>query len=112
MKGTRVLVTTILGLVFGFISFLLARGAGPLTCGIAWSIILDGVLLGFIIGISGFKFNYVIHGMVIGAIIYLPAAIPSGYFLSYWLQGVVSGALIEVISHIIIKNKTESTPTV
>lgn len=105
MNGKRVLVTTILGFIFGIISYLFARGAGPLTCGIAWSIILDGTLLGFIIGISGFKFNYVVHGIIIGAIVYLPAALPTGQFVRYWLEGMIFGALIEIISHLIIREK-------
>lgn len=107
MNRQRVLVTTILGFIFGIISYLLARGAGPLSCGISWSIILDGVLLGFIIGISIFKFNYVLHGLIIGAIVYLPAALPTGQFVRYWLEGIIFGALIEIISHIIIREKKE-----
>lgn len=111
MKGDRVLVTTILGFIFGFISYLLAKDAGPITCVIAWSIILYGALLGFIIGISGFKFNFVIHGIVIGAIVYLPAALSSDQFVSIWLQGMVYGALIEIISHIVIREKVAETST-
>lgn len=111
MSGQRVLVTTILGLIFGFISYLLARGAGPLTCVIAWSIILYGALLGFIIGISGFKFNFVIHGIIMGAIVYLPAALPSDQFVFIWLQGMVYGAFIEIISHIVIREKVAETST-
>jgi hypothetical protein len=109
MRGQRVLITTLLGFVFGIISYLFTRGAEgmTMTCGIAWSIILDGALLGFIIGISVFKFNYVVHGIVIGAIVYLPAALPTGQFVRYWLEGMIFGALIEIISHIIIREKKE-----
>lgn len=109
MSGKRVLVTTILGLIFGIISYLLARGAGPLTCGIAWSIILDGALLGFIIGISIFKFNFVLHGILIGAIVYFPAALPTDKFFRHWLAGMVYGGLIEIISHFIIRERKEGT---
>ena len=110
MSGKRVLVNTILGFVFGVISYLLARSAGPLTCGIAWSIILDGALLGFIIGISVFKFNFVVHGIVMGAIVYLPAALPTGQFIRYWLEGMIIGALVEIISHFIIREKPVEAP--
>ncbi|MFH0931570.1 MAG: hypothetical protein V1890_06510 [Candidatus Zixiibacteriota bacterium] len=109
MSGNRVLVTTILGFIFGIIAYLLVRGTEGMTCGIAWSIILDGALLGFIIGISVFKFNFVVHGIVMGAIVYFPAALPSGKFLRYWVAGMIYGALIEIISHIIIKEKTTQT---
>ncbi len=110
MSGNRVLVTTILGFIFGIIAYLFVRGTEGMTCGIAWSIILDGALLGFIIGISVFKFNFVVHGIVIGAIVYLPAALPSGQFLRYWLEGMIIGALIEIISHFIIREKITETP--
>ncbi len=112
MSGNRVLVTTILGFIFGIIAYLLVRGTEGMTCGIAWSIILDGALLGFIIGISVFKFNFVVHGIVMGAIVYLPAAlpaIPTGKFLWYWLSGMVYGGLIEIISHFIIREKAIET---
>ncbi len=105
MNGKRVLVTTILGFIFGVISYLFVMGTEGMTCGIAWSIILDGTLLGFIIGISIFKFNFVVHGIVMGAIVYLPAALPTGQFLRYWLEGMIFGALIEIIYHFIIREK-------
>jgi hypothetical protein len=110
MSGNRVLVTTVLGIIFGIIAYLFVRGTEGMTCGIAWSIILDGALLGFIIGISIFKFNFVVHGIVIGAIVYLPAALPSGQFFRYWLEGMIMGALIEIISHFIIREKITETP--
>jgi hypothetical protein len=69
MSGTRVFVTTVLGLIFGIIAYLMNRGMPGLTAGIYWSIVFEGGILGFIIGISGFKFNYVLHGLVMGAIV-------------------------------------------
>lgn len=110
MSGSRVLVTTILGFIFGIIAFLFARGTPGLTFGIYLSIILDGALLGFIIGISAFKFNYVVHGIVMGAIVYFPAALPSGQFIRYWIAGMIYGALIEIFSHLIIREKAPEAP--
>jgi hypothetical protein len=108
MNSTRVFVTTVLGLIFGIIAYLMNKGMPGLTAGIYWSIIFEGGILGFIIGISGFKFNYVFHGIVMGAIVYLPAslpALPMGGFVRYWVSGMVYGALIEIISHLIIREK-------
>jgi len=115
MSGRRVLVTTVLGFIFGIIAFLMARGMPDLTAGIYWSIIFEGGILGLIIGISGFKFNYVVHGIIMGAIVYLPAALPvlpMRGFVRYWVSGMVYGALIEIISHLIIREKAPEAPAV
>jgi hypothetical protein len=115
MSGTRVFVTTVLGLIFGLIAYLMNKGMPGLTAGIYWSIIFEGGILGFIIGVSGFKFNYVLHGIVMGAIVYLPAslpALPMGGFVRYWVSGMVYGALIEIISHLIIREKAPEAPAV
>ncbi|HVP36479.1 MAG TPA: hypothetical protein VMT04_05735 [Terriglobales bacterium] len=113
MSGTRVFVTTVLGLIFGIIAYLMNKGMPGLTAGIYWSIIFEGGILGFIIGISGFKFNYVLHGIIMGAIVYFPAALPAlpmGGFVKYWVSGMVFGALIEIISHIIIREEVSASP--
>ncbi|MDP3026048.1 MAG: hypothetical protein Q8O10_11025 [candidate division Zixibacteria bacterium] len=115
MSGTRVLVTTGLGFIFGIIAYLMTRGMPGLSAGIYWSIVFEGGILGFIIGISGFKFNYVLHGLIIGAIVYFPAALPAlpmGGFVRYWVSGMVYGALIEIISHLIIREKASEAPAV
>ncbi len=88
MSGVRVFVTTVLGFIFGIIAYLMVKGMPGLTTGILWSIVFEGGILGFVIGISAFKFNYVVHGIVMGAIVYLPGALPAlpmGGFLRYWV---------------------------
>ncbi len=115
MSGTRVFVTTVLGFIFGLIAYLMTRGMPGLTAGIYWSIVFEGGILGFIIGISAFKFNYVVHGIVMGAIVYLPAslpALPMGGFVRYWVSGMVYGALIEIISHLMLREKAPAAPAV
>ena len=117
MSGTRVFVTTVLGLIFGIIAYLMNKGMPDLTSGIYWSIIFEGGILGFIIGISSFKLNYVVHGIIMGAIVYLPgallmAALLRGGFVRYWVSGMVYGALIEIISHLIIREKAPMAPAV
>jgi len=50
-----------------------------------------------------------------GAIVYLPAALPAlpmGGFLRYWVSGMVYGALIEIISHLIIREKAPEAPAI
>jgi hypothetical protein len=59
------------------------------------------ILIGFVIGISRVKINYILHGALIGLIVTLSYAlgtIPQGLvsFLAYTLVGVVYGILIEL----------------
>jgi len=109
MSGKRVLVTTILGFIFGIISYLFTRGAEGMTCELIWALSLTGPVLGFIIGISGWKINFVIHGLILGAIVYFPIALISTPFLRYWLLGIVFGGLIEIIEHFIIRETKPAT---
>jgi hypothetical protein len=112
MRGLRVLVTTILGFVFGIICWLLASSGEPeMSAGIAWSIILSRALLGFVIGISAWKINYILHGIILGFIVSIPMAASSlGFkglkiFLGTLIMGIIYGFLIELIAHFVLKEK-------
>lgn len=111
MRGLRVLVTTILGFVFGIVCWLLASSGGPMTASIVWSIILSRALLGFVIGISAWKINYVLHGIILGFIVSIPMALSSlgvmGFkiFLGTLIMGMIYGFLIELITHFVVKEK-------
>lgn len=112
MKGLRVLVTTILGFIFGIVCWLLASSGEPqMTASIAWSIILSRTLLGFVIGISAWKINYVLHGIILGFIVSIPGAFSTlglkGFkiFLGTLIMGMIYGFLIELITHFVVKEK-------
>lgn len=109
MSGRRVLVTTLIGFIFGIISYLLARGAEGMNCGSLCGVSLTGPVLGFLIGISGWRINFVIHGLILGAIVFFPVALTSGQFLRYWLLGVVYGGLIESLEHFFIRETISLT---
>ena len=80
MRGMRLLVTTALGLLFGVICLLIAsRGKAEMPAEMSWaawswSIILSRALLGFVIGISAWRINYMLHGIVLGFVVSLPMA--------------------------------------
>ena len=120
MRGSRVLVTTILGFVFGIVCWLLASSGSPeMTASIAWSIILSRALFGFVIGISAWKINYILHGIILGFIVSIPMALSSlgviGFkiFLGTLIMGMIYGFLIELITHFVVKEKKVEpvTPT-
>lgn len=111
MRGLRVLVTTILGFVFGIICWLLTSSGDEIGAAIAWSIILNRALLGFVIGISAWKINYILHGIILGFIVSIPMAISSlgvkGFkiFLGTLIMGIIYGFLIELITQFVVKEK-------
>jgi hypothetical protein len=111
MRGLRVLVTTILGFVFGIVCWLLSTSRGPMPASIVWSIILSRTLLGFVIGISAWKINYILHGIILGFIVSIPMALSSlgviGFkiFLATLIMGMIYGFLIELITHFVVKEK-------
>jgi hypothetical protein len=111
MRGLRVLVTTILGFVFGIVCWLLASSGGPMPASMAWSIIFSRALLGFVIGISAWKINYLLHGIFLGFIVSIPMAFGSlavkGFkiFLGTLIMGMIYGFLIELITHFVVKEK-------
>jgi len=119
MRGLRVLVTTVLGFIFGIICWLLSSSGEELGAAIAWSIILNRALLGFVIGISAWKINYILHGIILGFIVSIPMAVSAidvkGFkvFLGTLIMGIIYGFLIELITHFVVKEKKVEavTPT-
>jgi len=116
MRGMRLLLTTILGFVFGVVCWLLASSGQPeMPAAMSWSIIFSRALLGFVIGISAWKINHMIHGIILGFIVSIPMALGGlafqGFkvFLGTLIMGIIYGFLIELIAHLIVKEK-ETTP--
>lgn len=118
MSGTKVVVATILGFIAGIVCFLLSRSGGePIPASMAWSIILGRTLIGFTIGISSWRINYLIHGILIGLIVSLPMALAGGaikgafVFWGTFIMGGVYGFFIALITNLIVKEKKEVPST-
>ena len=112
MRGMRVLVTTVLGFVFGVVCWLLSSSGQPgMPAAMAWSIIFSRALLGFVIDISAWKINYMVHGIVLGFIVSIPMALGGlsfqGFkvFLGTLIMGIIYGFLIELITHFVVKEE-------
>jgi hypothetical protein len=115
MKNKRLLICTIGGLLAGIICYSIA-----VLCG--WiiefsffefvSILFNRLMLGFFIGISHLKINYLLHGILIG---FLVSFINSVSFLEndlkgfllYTIAGIIYGFLIELFATKVFKAKIE-----
>lgn len=118
MRGMRLLVTTVLGFLFGVVCWLLASSGQPhMPAAMSWSIIFSRALIGFVIGISAWKINYMIHGIVLGFVVSIPMALGSlsfqGFkiFLGTLIMGIIYGFLIELIAHLIVKEEKAAPET-
>lgn len=117
MRGTKILVATILGFIAGLVCYYLARSGGePIAPAMVWSIILGRTLIGFTIGVSSWKINYLIHGILIGLIVSLPMALAGGaikgsfVFWGSFIMGGIYGFFIALITNLIVKEKKEVSP--
>ena len=116
MKGTKILIATILGVIAGIVCWRLASSSGPMPTSMAWSIILSRTLIGFVIGISAWRINYLAHGILVGLIISLPMAfasssVPEKGTMIFWgtlILGAVYGFFIALITNLIVKEKKEA----
>jgi hypothetical protein len=117
MKMKRLIIATILGVIFGFVCYGLAASGGTgIILFLAINIILGRTLIGFAIGISRFPMkHWSIHGLVMGFIFSLPPAFGSllapenpefNYvmmFSSTIVMGMIYGFLIELITSVFFK---------
>ena len=71
INGSRVTLTTILGVIAGFCTW---WWLGRIPAAEAWTVILSRALLGFGIGISAWRANWASHGIVLGIVFSLPGA--------------------------------------
>ena len=119
MKTKRLIIATILGLVFGFVCCGMASsGTTDVSLMLAINIILGRTLIGFGIGISRFKcVHWSLHGIVMGLIFSLPAAFGAMLapenpefpytilFVSTMVMGIIYGFLIELLTTVVFKAK-------
>ena len=102
-KSSRLLTTTLLGVVFGIICMLLSKYTAEVAYWpIGVSFLLHHTVMGFAIGASSLKMNWAAHGAVWGALFGLFLAI--GYVggaLAPWIVfalPVMWGFLIETLA--------------
>ncbi len=119
MKVKRLVITTLLGLLFGFVCYALASsGTYEISNMLAVSIILGRTLIGVAIGISRFHLkHWALHGLIMGLLFSLPAGFGAisgtenpefthtAMFVSTIVAGMVYGFLIEFITSILLKAK-------
>jgi len=104
VKKSRLITTTILGLVFGIIGMLVGRYAG--TPDPFWPVGISDLLfitvMGVVIGASALKMNWAAHGVLWGALFGIPYAIGAvgevPYPLLDFVGSVIFGFLIETLA--------------
>lgn len=117
MKTKRLIISTLLGVVFGFVCFGFASsGQNEISLILALNIILGRTLIGVAIGISRFKCkHWSLHGIIMGFVFSLPAGLgamlapenpefPHTMMVtSTVVMGVIYGFLIELITSLLFK---------
>lgn len=111
MKNKRLLVCTIGGLIAGIICSvggLLSGNIAELSFFTIAGTFFNRIMLGFFIGISRLKINYLLHGMFIGLLVSLINSISflenniKG-FLFFTIAGIIYGFLIELFATKVFK---------
>ena len=115
----RLIITTLLGMVFGLVCYYMAKmgSADIVPSAIRYQIIASRTLIGFAIGISCLNMrHWILHGLVLGLIFSIPLSF-SGMmaespdfsagvvFLSTMILGGIYGILIELITTVLFKEK-------
>ncbi|MCD4745525.1 MAG: hypothetical protein K8R58_04440 [Bacteroidales bacterium] len=119
MKTKRFIISTLLGVVFGFVCYGFASsGQNEIPLVLAVNIILGRTLIGVAIGISRFSLkHWTLHGIIMGLVFSLPAAFGAMLgpenpefshtmlFVSTIVMGMIYGFLIELITSVLFKAK-------
>lgn len=117
MKTKRLIISTLLGLVFGFVCYGFASsGQNEISTILAINIILGRTLIGVAIGISRFSCkHWSLHGILMGFLFSLPAGFgamlgPENPEFSHTMlltstivMGIIYGFLIELITSVVFK---------
>lgn len=113
----RLVSTTVLGVVFGFVCYrLAASGPNDIPMVLAVNIVLGRTLIGVAIGISRFPLkHWSVHGLVMGLVFSLPPAFGammtpetpelthSMLFVSTIVAGMIYGLLIELVTSVFLR---------
>ena len=119
LNGKRLAITTVLGVIAGFLSLWYLRGAyGILPMAEEAMVVLSWSVLGFALGLSAWKINWVGHGILMGIIFSLPQAFAflwnGGGATGFWgwlATGLVVGFLIELITIPILHTRRQTFQT-
>ena len=115
MKNKRLLICIIGGLIAGILCSIGGYLSGNILefsfFPIA-STFFNRMMLGFVIGISRLRINYLLHGMLIGFLVSLISSISfleNGItgFLFFTIAGIIYGLLIELFATKVFKAKLE-----
>lgn len=121
-KTRRIIIATLLGILFGFVCFMLASGgSGDLPWPVALQIIASRTLIGFAIGISCLTMvHWSLHGLIMGMLFSLPLAFSGlmapgssefskiSMFIWTVIFGMIYGLLIELVTSLFLKAKIQS----
>ena len=117
MYRKRLLVCMLGGVLSAIICLVgkqIVYGFPEITWDVVAATVANRLLLGFVIGISCWRVNYLLHGAILGLIVSLSVSIgffPShtlGFFL-YTPAGIVYGILIEWLSTDVFKAPMKAT---
>ncbi len=106
----RVIIATLCGLITGFLCYLGGRYGlkAEINTVEFFMILLHRGVLGFIIGISGIRIHWALHGILMGFIVGLPVfplIYSEGGLLAYSFMSVVWGFIIELFTSVVFKEK-------
>ena len=113
MENKRLLICTIGGIIAGLICSAGGLLSGNISEFSFFAIVptfFNRLMLGFFIGISNLKLNFLFHGIVIGLLVSLITSIPflegnvKG-FMFFTIAGIIYGLLIELFATKVFKAK-------
>jgi hypothetical protein len=115
MNNKRLIICTIGGLIAGIVCSaggLLSGNITEFSFYTMASPFFNRIMLGFIIGISSLKINYLLHGMLMGFLVSLISSLTfleGGMkgFLFFTVAGIIYGLLIEFFASKVFKAKPE-----
>ena len=101
----RIIIATILGLIAGIICYMGSKSSAPVEYNLAMTMetIFNRMIIGFLIGVSGWKMQWAIHGIIMGFIGGAPLWLSSyqggmNALIIMLVASVVWGFLIELIT--------------
>ncbi len=119
MKTKRLILSSLFGVVFGFVCYLFASsGNNQITILLAANIISGRTLIGVAIGISRFECkHWSLHGLLMGLVFSIPSGLGAMLgpenpefnhtmmLVSTIVMGMVYGFLIELLTTVVFKAK-------
>ena len=111
LNKKRILIATLFGVISGLVCWGLSSSGGPQPWFFAVATILSRTLIGFAIGISVFKIQWWLHGVIMGLIFSLPMAFQAFYipgkeiyiFFGTLIMGIIYGFFIELFTTVVFK---------